>query len=188
MSGRRFTFIPLPNPPVGAPEIEPLNEHQAAILGIPIEFHSNSALPADSRGMFWRRRIVVGPNWLKLDRRTQRAVLLHEAWHVQRFHREQRTLMLFALALPTLWLAPWSVIGAVALTLAIYAGVEWLAQRQELDADRFAAQHGFGNDLLAYVKRNGPPPTLPTFYPDFEDRCEALEKAIKEKTNAALAS
>jgi hypothetical protein len=94
-------------------------------------------------------------------------------------------LWLALLALPSLILLPWNIIAAVVATGAIYAVIEHLAQRQELDADRFAANGGYGRELLAYVMKIGPPPLPPTFYPDYETRCTSLERTIEEKQHAA---
>lgn len=187
---RGIKHIPLPNPPIeaGAPDIQPLDARRAQILGIPIEFHPNTTFPtADARGFFWHRRIVIGPAWMRLDPRTQRAVLLHEARHLLRFHREQRVAMCVLAALPVVLFVPWPIMAAVAGGWAIFMAMEKLMQRHELDADAFAAEHGYGKDLLALVKKSGPPPKLPTFYPDYEKRCDALERRIKEKGDAALA-
>lgn len=188
---RGINHMPLPTTaPLerGAPDIIPLDTHRAQILGIPIEFHQHTKFPtADARGFFWKQKIVVGPSWMHLDPRTQRAALLHEARHLQRYHREQRIILSALLALPSLILIPWRILAAIAVTWLLYFAIEQLFRRHELDADRFAAEHGYGRDLLALVKRIGPPPTLPTFYPDYEKRCDALERAIKEKDDAASA-
>lgn len=182
---RGIRHMTLANPPVGTPEIEPLDFARAQILGIPIEYHPHSKFPtADARGFFWNRHIAVGPQWTQLDARTQRATLFHEARHLLRWHREQRALLCALLALPALVFLSWRELAAIALTIGLFFIVEALSQRHEFDADAFAAEYGYGKELLGLVKRAGPPPMLPTFYPDYEKRCAALERRIKERDDA----
>jgi hypothetical protein len=157
----------------------PLPSH---VLGIPVEYHPDSKHAiADARGFGAKAKIAVGPVWHRLDAPTQMAVLYHEAGHIIGRHREKRAAMLLLLAAPSLILLPWVILCALGATAALYFIIERLAQNQESAADRFAAANGYGESMLNFVRAAGPPPSVPFFYPDFERRCGAIARYLKER-------
>lgn len=87
---------------------------------------------AQAKWFHRRPYIAVGPNWFKLTGPEQWAVLLHEAGHLHYRHTWKR--------LP-------------------YAPIHWLkvskrlAWRQELEADSFVAENGYGAAMLKYLFR-----------------------------------
>jgi Zn-dependent protease with chaperone function len=180
---RGIRFRSLPNPPVGdVVELFTIDK-AASILGVPVEYSAHHAGVADARGFWWNKRIVVGPAWLKLDPRTQRSILLHEVCHCKGFHMEQRALGMILLGIPAV-LLPLPLVLALLAFGAIYFLLYRLGVQQELAADAFAAEQGYGVELLAWVKKMGPPLEPPTYYPPFEARCNKLEAKIKEKGDA----
>lgn len=78
-------------------------------------------------------RIHVGHAFLVLAHRQKIAVLLHEVGHIKRRHILRRVLNF------------WRLRKAFAL----------LCARQELEADAFAAEHGYGRDLLQVLRAIG---------------------------------
>jgi Zn-dependent protease with chaperone function len=174
---RGIKFQPLPNSPVWATTIE---RNQGEILGIPVEFSSNHGSVADARGFFGRKKIVVGPAWLKLDERVQRAVLLHEAHHCKSFHLEQRIVLLILMVLPILLVLPWTIIAVIFAVLGIYGMAQWVARLMEEAADGFAVEQGYGLEMARFLKSSHI--FMPkVFYPDFESRMRNIERAIKER-------
>lgn len=103
-------------------------------LGVPIEVDIGSYLIADSRGIWPKKRIVLGATWFSLPIGEREAVLAHEAAHCKKFHLEKRLL-----ALPLLFLRP--------------AFAQSIAQGQELEADQFACERGHGADLRSMLGR-----------------------------------
>lgn len=178
---RSIRFTPTAGHPSDDGMLKPLGDG-ISIFGIPIEFNPYNPHPADARGFWWNRRIVVGPAWLKADPRTQKAILLHEAKHCLDYHMERRTVGLALLALPAL-LLPLAVVIAMVLFGIGFVIVSRFAENHELKADAFAADQGYGVELLAWLKKHGPV-EMP-FYPDFETRCIELDARIKERENAA---
>lgn len=135
------------------------------ILGIPVIYDEKFTGISDSRGLFFRKRVVVGPAFQSLTEREKGAVLLHEAGHVKLWHAEKRLL-------PTLWmlLSPLKTFAIVrakddAEARVIWAevledsGVAALARSQEFEADRFAAGCGYGMDLARVFARVKEEPT-----------------------------
>ena len=129
-------------------------------MGIPICVDLGSHLMADSRGIWWWKKIVLGASWFNLESTQKQAVLLHEAAHCLKFHLEKRLL-----AIPLLFLRP--------------AFATEIAMRQEIEADRFAAERGFGVELLSVLSKfsHGG-----QFYPTFKEREAALVRIIKERS------
>ena len=127
---------------------------QYRVEGIVVRFDEDFPGVAESRGIWPFKRIVVGARFFHMHGSTQRAVLLHEAGHCKLFHMERRIL-----ALPALFLNP--------------GFANDLCVRQELQADKFAADKGFGVELLALIRRmegdHG------RFYPSRERRIAQLE-------------
>lgn len=151
--------------------------------GVPVEFSPFHPHVADARGFFWNKRIVVGPAFMKLDPRTQNSILMHEVRHCKGYHIEQRCAALVLLGLPAV-LLPLPIIIALVGFAAMYFLISKLGEGHELDADAFAAEHGYGVELLAWIRKQGPLDML--FYPDFETRCSRLEAKIKEKGDATV--
>lgn len=152
------------------------------VCGVRVEYRADSKHPlADARGYGKKAFIVVGPAWYRLSPAAQEATLYHEAGHIIGRHREFRVLMSLLLFVPALALLPWMFLACIAATLAVYYGIERLAQNQELDADLFAAKKGSAEPMLQLVRSFGPPPTVPFFYPDYERRCGALVRFLEEQ-------
>lgn len=124
------------------------------ILGIPVVFERDCPRIADARG-FWpmKKRIVVGPEWMKLPWGERMAVLYHEAAHCLGLHMEKRLAML-----PMLLLAPEFT-------------RRW-CRRQEIEADRFAAANGFGQHLAGLLQRSREMQSM--FYPSYAERIAQL--------------
>jgi Zn-dependent protease with chaperone function len=97
-------------------------------LGIPVTFDPALKTISDSRGLWRWKRIFVGPSFRSFPPREQAAMLLHEVGHCKLRHLERR---IFA----ALYLIFWPP------ALARYC------QRQEFQADLFAAHCGYGADL-----------------------------------------
>src|SRR5208282_2409531 len=133
---RGIPFMSLPNPPV---DDKPM---ATEIFGIPIKFDPYSPHTAIARGLWWNRHIVVGPNWALMDDRTAHAVALHEAKHCLAFHMEQRVLGFLLLC---------RVAAAIILFFGLFGIVEAWFSRQELEADAFAVENGYGVELLQHV-------------------------------------
>jgi hypothetical protein len=152
------------------------------IFGIPIIYDPYSPHVAMARGLWFNRKIVVGPKWTLMDQRTAHAVALHEARHCQAFHMEKRVLGFALLCTPAL-LLPIKITLALILFFALFTFVEEWFSRQELEADRFAVDAGYGVELLRWVMLH---PQSPPFYPSFEQRCRALEKGATGKGSASM--
>lgn len=133
------------------------------VSGFEVEFDPDTEQLAQAIGVGRWRRIVVGPRWFGLYRRERYAILLHEAGHLLHHH-----LALRLLALPLYWTG----FG------------QRFAVRQELQADAFVAQQGYGADLLAVLIKV--PVTRGPFYPDFDERTRALTRAIKERAECGV--
>jgi hypothetical protein len=129
------------------------------ICGVPVRYDPDNPHVADARGLWPRKWIAVGRQWLTLPFAEQEAVLLHEAAHALKCHLEIRLLLL-----PFFWLP----------------AVARLAHRQELNADRFAVEHGAGHHLLRFLARcpgvHGGP-----FHPDPRERQRHLSRLIMEQ-------
>src|SRR5262249_23055366 len=134
---------------------------------------------AHAHGLF-RKKIMVGPAWYRLDHRTPRAVLLHEVEHCHGHHMEKRLAMIAALLIPPLVMLPWPMLATFAAMLAIYACWEWEGKRQEKEADAFAVSQGYGLEIARFLKANHAA-MPPTFYPDYEARMANIERLIKQR-------
>ena len=132
------------------------------VLGIPVYFNPATDEMAYATGVWPFKRIVIGPRWLTLDTGERMGVLMHEAKHCLAFHLEIRLLLL-----PVSWMN-W---------------VLRLCHQQELDADAFAVEQGYGRDLLRLVTRfrEGN-----EYYPSFDDRYNNMIELIgrREKHDA----
>lgn len=91
----------------------------------------------ESRGIWRWRKIVIGRAFLAFPPREQQAILLHEVGHVKMGHIWQRAK------------AFWKVIFRPTAFAA-------LCQRQEFEADRFAAHCGYGAELAQVLGRVQP--------------------------------
>lgn len=97
-------------------------------LGIPV-YYDDALTNISYSFAFWRwNKIVVGPAWRGLPEREAGAVLLHEAGHVKLRHFEKRLRMLWLV-----FVNPGRLLG--------------LCAEQEFQADRFAAECGYGVEL-----------------------------------------
>jgi Zn-dependent protease with chaperone function len=163
----------LPNPPV---DIIP--REQGEILGIPVEYNPHHEGVADARGLIGNKRIVVGPPWLKLDAKVQHAVLLHEAKHCRAYHAEKRVGWLLLIAAPLVFL-PVQILSVFGAIVALYAVAEWSNKRQEMVADAFAVEQGYGYEMARFV-RNSHVPNPSRYYPDYESRMANIERLIRQ--------
>ena len=122
-------------------------------LGIPVYYDPGLKNISDSRGLWWWKKIVLGPGFLQLSGREGCAVLLHEAGHCKLRHLEKRITM------------AWLVLVSPQRLLRI-------CLEQEYEADRFAAGCGYGADLMRLFCRlqqaAGP------FHPELSQRIARL--------------
>jgi Zn-dependent protease with chaperone function len=65
------------------------------------------------------------------------------------------------------------------LTLGVFTAAQWLAQREEFEADRFAVDQGFGMGMLQFLQRF--PGKGGTFHPPTNERAARVSQSIKEK-------
>lgn len=98
----------------------------------------------------WYKRVEVGSKFFKLSYGGQLAVLNHEQGHLVGHHTELRMLCLL--------LAPFAL--------------KWLCHKQEMAADRYAAERGFSRDLIKLLAGEGGG----GLYPTNAVRRAALEK------------
>jgi hypothetical protein len=101
---------------------------------------------------------ISGP-FLRLDEDMQKALFWHEVAHCRLFHREKRILL--------------------ALPLLLVGALRRFAHAQELEADRYCVDHGYGRPLLRFLTwaRSGQPATPAEgdyWHPDLGERIEAL--------------
>lgn len=122
------------------------------VCGIPVLLDVTCDVPARAAGVC-AKRIIVGIKWYELPVEERLAVLYHEVGHCVHHHLLKRLLML-----PVLLVAPGFV-------------TRW-ARAQEIEADAFAARHGYAAPLTNYLARNRAPAT--GFYPSPEERMECL--------------
>lgn len=151
-----------------------------SVLGVPVYFDSGYQGLSETRG-FFSKRIVVGLALTRLTPRERQAVLLHEAAHAKLRHPEKRILpMLWAcLTHPVLL---WHVLMATDLQLAVVrwtafladSGMAEFAQAQEYQADRFAKDCGYGDDLAQVFLRFGSGGVL---HPSLQSRLTRLAGA-----------
>ena len=134
------------------------------VLGIPVYFKPDTHEVAYSTGIWPFKRIVIGPRWLQLDTDERMGVLMHEAKHCLAFHLEIRLLLL-----PLFW-------------------TDWvlrIAHRQELDADAFAIEQGYGAGILRVIVRFR---EQDEYYPSFNDRYDAaISRLSRQENHHALA-
>lgn len=131
------------------------------VLGIPIRYDDRLRIISEARGLWPWKRIVIGPQFFRLEPRCQAAILLHEAGHAKLWHLEKRV----AYALANFWRP---------------AAIGRLCREQEFEADRFAAGCGYGRDLaivFALVLNAGG-----TFHPSPAERIERLVGVLRERT------
>ena len=133
------------------------------ICGVPVHYSSEAGV-ARAIGLWPRKRILVGPLWFALPPSERQAVLYHEAKHCLAFHMEIRLLLV-----PLCWLG----------------SVRRLAQRQELAADRHAADNGYGMEMLRFVRRMQD--VDDEFYPSVHDRCAHLSRYLRESIHGLAA-
>ncbi len=121
------------------------------VHGFEVYYDPNTDQLAHAAGLFRRKRLVVGPIWWNLRSRERHAVLLHEVGHCIYRHLEVRVALI-----PLFWTA-W---------------VARLAQRQELQADAFVREQGYGADLMAVLRRYES--EQGEFYPSIDERAAVL--------------
>jgi len=85
---------------------------------------------AVSSGVLFWKKIEIGDRFLSLPEDMQKAALAHEIGHCKKWHIEQRILCL----------------------LFCFPLVLWLCRKQELEADKFAAEAGHAKALLKFFQ------------------------------------
>lgn len=150
-----------------------------ACLGIPVRYDPKASIIVDSRGLWRWQEIVVGPTFFQLPPREQMSFLLHEAGHCKLGHISK--LLWFIIRNPRrlstfLWLSLSSVdqadfFGRVATVLPEVAAYR---KAQEFQADRFAAECGYGADLARAFRRLSPTDGGP-FHPHPLERVARLD-------------
>lgn len=129
------------------------------IHGIPVVYDARCRTVAQACGVWPFFRIVVGPEWFALEGEARAALLLHEVGHCRHHHSVKRFV---ALPLVILWaMGEWC--GQV---------VRALTHQQEIEADRFAADHGFAADLARALELH--PAVESPFYPSHDVRTAIL--------------
>lgn len=103
-------------------------------LGIEVRFDPKARVVSDSRGLWRWKKIVVGPDFLRLPPAEQQAILVHEVGHCKMRHLEKR--------IASLWLLLWSPTRLIQL-----------CHEQEFQADRYAAGCGYGSALAQALGR-----------------------------------
>ncbi len=173
---RGVKFQSLPNPP-----IEMIERDQGQICGFPVEYSATHAGVADARGLLWRKRIIVGPAFMKLDERIKQAILLHESYHCRCYHLEQRIAIFALMTVPMLLVLPWMTLTVLLAVALIYGMAQWAAILMEEAADEFAVKNGFGLEMARFLKSTHI--FMPkVFYPDYESRMKNIERLIKERS------
>lgn len=124
-------------------------------MGFPVRFDPKARFICKSLGIGRWREIVVGPNWTAFPPAERAAMLVHEVGHLQQRHLEQRLRRLLTFRWRNL--------------LAFCA-------MQEFEADRFAAQRGYGPALAAALSRMRDVST--TFHPPVAVRVGRLRQMI----------
>lgn len=132
------------------------------VLGVAVSFEPTYLGLAETRGLLGWKRVVVGPAFTRLTPRERQAVLLHEAGHAKLWHAEKRVLPM-AWAILTHPVLVWHIVMAMDAALAQVrftafledSGMSEFAQAQEYQADRFAAECGYGADLSQVFLRFG---------------------------------
>jgi len=128
-------------------------------LGYEIKFNVRCLALVESVGIWPWKWIEVSRGFYQLSPRMQRAVLLHELGHIYALHQEKRILrFLDALFRPEKF--------------------REMCHNQEHDADRFATQLGFGDELCrlyAALKEQDYPGA--ELYPSLQSRIQRILEA-----------
>ena len=132
-------------------------------MGVRIWFDAKVTHLAQSQGI-WRKRIVIGPTFLRLTTRQSHAVLLHEMGHIRGRHMLRRLMIL-----PIFW--------------TNYASR--VARQHEFEADAFCASEGYGLDLMQVIRRLCSYQSDP-FYPSVDERCARLARLSRERDHVRL--
>lgn len=140
--------------------MKPSYRYECTWNGIKVFFDPCLQIPAQSKGLWPFKKIVVGKQYLPITPREKMAILSHEEAHCKKFHLERRILAL------------WAIIFFPKLA------AKWACQH-ELDADAFAAKHGYGVELREALSGFKSPPSM--FYPPFKVRAAALTALIEGK-------
>lgn len=153
---------------------------QSNCLGIPVRYDPSTKAIVDSRGLWRWQEIVIGPTFLQLPPREQGAFLLHEAGHCKLGHvrklawfiiRNPRRLAIFV----WLGLCADNQDGFFASVASVLPEIAAYRKAQEFQADRFAAECGYGPDLaraFSRIRSEGGP-----FHPHPAERISRLSGA-----------
>ena len=103
-----------------------------SVLGFKVKFNPRTSRLAYVSAIWPFKRIYVGHRWYTLTDSQRWAVLLHEAAHCRLFHSEKR----------------WAWRCLIFLSIFRPSKLQDLCVAQEFEADRFAAQQGYGLALI----------------------------------------
>ncbi len=154
------------------------------LRGIPVYFDSEYPGQAEAMGIWPRKYILVGYSFMQLRERVRAAVLFHEYGHCVRLHMEKRSLVV------PLMLA-WVLIPTIISKLrgrdtdpARFLPKFFLAwtQKQELEADEFAAREGYGHDLAQMIRESRS--VSHWCYPSANERIERLMEVSNAQVSA----
>ena len=131
----------------------------APCMGIPVIYRERAPYACYTIFLWPFQRIVVSRDFMRLSPRQKMALLLHEVGHCKGHHLFWRLIMF------------WRFVFSPAKLLAY-------CQEQEFEADRFAAERGFGADLIALYRQMKDPESweLRLFHPTFRDRVARIEQ------------
>lgn len=130
-----------------------------AVLGIPVRYDRKFREVSETRGLWPWKKIIVGDAFVALEERARAAILLHEAAHAKLFHLEKR----IAFAITNFWRP---------------SGIGRYCQQQELQADAFATECGYGRDLalvFSRLKDSGG-----TFHPSAKERIDRIGERLRQ--------
>lgn len=148
--------------PTHPPGVDRLHPNQK-FMGYPLRHTPGADLYAEAHGVWKWKWIEVGDPWFRLSGAQQQAVLLHEVGHLRHFHLEKRLALL-----PIFW-----------------SGIaRRVAQQQEMQADEFAAQHGYGLALGMFLGQNHRGDG--EFYPRIQERLTNILRHIGEVKHEVL--
>jgi hypothetical protein len=119
---------------------------------------------AQAHGIWPMKWVTVGASWFALDVRARVAVILHEAGHNRRWHKEKRLFFVLLYLLPSLFMPE-------AWTMRKLRGVSVAHERE---ADEFAKSKGYGLDLLRGLARASAG-ECGEFHPSLDERAAWLK-------------
>lgn len=101
------------------------------VMGVPVCFDPKMSGISETRGLGPWKKIVVGPQFSRIDARQQAAILVHEVGHIRLNHLAKR-------------------IGYALLNFWRPAAIWRYCRMQELQADAFVVGCGYGRDFALF--------------------------------------